>query len=217
MKTSVLILALAPVLFAAQALSPHVAISCAQQDAVEPATGIATMYYHDPLSRKFSFKTAREGGMFQDHMTKNRTSDIDFGHYRHPAPDEYEFAVGIEGSVEGMILDLGTAQHLSQKYGYSETVGGGQGFASIRIEDDAIVILKDYDEQTVQPMMVADALLKFDDKDDETRAMASAPIAVGHIYLVHLYDPTNHEDRFVKFIVLAYTPGVSVTIRWATF
>ena len=182
---------------------------------VEPATGIATMYYHDPISRTFSFKTGRAGHMFQDHMLKNWRSDIDFGHYRHPSPDEFEFSVGIEGSVMGMIVDLGSTEDLSKRYGYKETVGGGQGFASLRVENDVVVILKDYDEQTVQPLLESDTLLNFVSKRDRGRNMASAPIAVGHIYLVHIHNPSNKEDRLVKFIVLAYTPGESVTIRWA--
>ena len=106
-----------------------------------PETGVATLFALDPLSQTFSFKDGLPGKAVQDHRVVNRQSDIDFGNY-HAG----EFTVGIEGSVQGAIVDLGSVEELRERYGYTETVGGGQGFASIRREGESLVILKDYRE-----------------------------------------------------------------------
>lgn len=170
-----------------------------------PATGIATLYCNDPLSSSWSFKDDEEGHVFQDHMVKNGGSDISFNGYA-----ENSFSVGIEGGVQGAIIDLGSADSLQKKFGYSETVSGGQGFASIRMEGGGFVILKDYGKQTTQPLTEANYIL-----GDVTGTCASAPVHDGHIYLMRLTD--RHEpnfERIVKFKVIAYRPGESVTLRW---
>lgn len=170
-----------------------------------PETGISTLYFRDPLSRSMSFGSGREGGVFQDHMVKNHQSDIDFGHY---SPDG--FTVGIEGGRRGAIVDLGSSDDLQQRYGYSETVGGGQGFASIRLQERQFVILKDYRAQTTQALQGVDELLGH--LDDHN---VSVPVQTDHIYLLRLtdrHDPTF--ERIVKFQVIAFTPGESATIRW---
>lgn len=170
-----------------------------------PVTGLATLYYHDPLSHSMSFASGREGGMFQDHMVKNHGSDIDFGHYVSDA-----FTIGIEGGRRGAIIDLGSATDLKKQYGYSETVGSGQGFASIRLDGNGFVILKDYDRQTTQALQGTDSLLgPLDDHN------VSVPVKNGHLYLMRLTD--RHDpafERIVKFQVVSYTPQESVTLRW---
>jgi hypothetical protein len=170
-----------------------------------PETGIATLYLHDPLSNCLSFGSGGEGRVFQDHMVKNRQSDIDFGHYSSGA-----FTVGIEGGRRGAILDLGSSEDLQQRYGYSETVGKGQGFASIRLHEGRFVILEDYQSQTTQALQGADALLgQLDDHNQ------SAPVHSDHVYLVRLTDRHDEEfERIVKFQVIAHAPDESVTIRW---
>ncbi len=170
-----------------------------------PSTGLATLYCNDPLSSSWGFKDDEEGHVFQDHMVKNSGSDISFNGYA-----DHSFTVGIEGGVKGAIVDLGTSDSLQGKYGYSETVSGGQGFASIRMEGGRFTILKDYGEQTTQPLTEANKLL-----GDVTESCASVPIHDGHIYLMRLTD--RHEptfERIVKFKVIAYRPGESVTLRW---
>lgn len=170
-----------------------------------PSGGLATMYFHDPLSCKLSFEEGAEGGVIQDYMIKNAGSDIDFGHY-----NQGQFTVGIEGGREGVIVDLGSGDDLKERYGFAETVGGGQGFASIRMEEGALVVLADYDEQTVQPLGENTQLFA------ESRSRnSSAPIGLGHIYVLRLVDRHDPEfSRIVKFKVVEYTPDVSVTLRW---
>ena len=109
----------------------------------------------------------------------------------------------------GPSFDLGTAESLMRKYGYQETVGKGQGFASLRLEDGKIVILKDYQAGTVQELEEGALLL------GETRGSAKAAVEVGHIYLIRLTD--RHEKQFglmAKLIVIDHRPNESVTVRW---
>jgi len=170
-----------------------------------PETGVSTLYFRDPLSRSMSFASGGEGGVFQDFMVKNHGSDIDFGHY-----SANEFTVGIEGGRQGAIVDIGSSVSLQEQYGYSETVGRGQGFASIRLHDGQFVILKDYQLQTTQALQGVDTLL-----GEPGDANASVPVHTDHVYLMRLTD--RHEptfERIVKFQVIAYTPGESATIRW---
>lgn len=168
-------------------------------------TGIATLYFNDPLSNTIGFESGREGKVFHDHMVKNRNSDIDFGTYNTDT-----FTVGIEGGRRGAIIDLGSAADLQKQYGYAETVGGGQGFASLRLEGNTFVILKDYDKQTTQMLQGADSLF-----GPLSEKHGSAPIHNGHVYLLRLDDRHDPKfERIVKFIVLSYTPKESVTIRW---
>ena len=169
-----------------------------------PTSGQCTLYKLDPLTCKFGFFAGDYGGMIQDHMVKNRQGDIDFGHYK-----EGFFTVGIEGGTKGTILDLGHADTLKAKYGYAETVGGGQGFASIRFKENQLVILKDYEKQSTQVLQESNSLLnnKLSNENDH------APVQLGHLYLVRLV--TDEAELFVKFIVVSHRPNESVTLRWS--
>jgi hypothetical protein len=168
--------------------------------------GVITLYALDPLARTFCFLDGRDGMVFQNNDVRNRCSDIDFNNY-----NVGNFTVGIEGGRIGAIVDLGTAEELKQRYGYEETVGNGQGFASLRLEEDKLVILKDRKAQTVQELR--ESVFVF----QERASGATTAIKPGHIYVVRLTD--RHEkdfQRVVKLIVIAYTPNESVTIRWQT-
>ena len=166
--------------------------------------GLATLYSRDPLARTLSFYTGEYGGVFHDHMVKNHQSDIDFGNYYAD-----EFTVGIEGGYYGQIVDLGSTQHLQAEYGFEETVGGGQGFASIHVDDGEWMILDNYDAESLQPLKESSVLY------EDAQKGSHAPVNVGHIYLVRLLNRHDSEfERLVKFLVVAYAPGESVTIRW---
>jgi hypothetical protein len=168
-------------------------------------TGLATLYCNDPLSRTWSFGDDEEGHVFQDFMVKNGGSDIDFGGY-----SEGGFTVAVEGGVRGMIVDLGTQDELQEKYGYSETTSGGQGFASIRREGNQFVILKNYKDQTTQTLTEAGPLF-----GELKEYCVSLPVVADHIYLMRLTDRHEPEfERIVKFKVVAFRPGESVTMRW---
>lgn len=185
------------------------AVSCAfaqntTQTEVKVVGGIATLYAIDPLARTFCFGDGREGGVFQQNEARNRCSDIDFNNY-----NEGNFTVGVEGGRIGAIMDLGSVSELQKRYGYEETVGKGQGFASLRVADGKLVILKDRRTHSEQELAESELLFT------ESKSGASSPIKLGHIYLVRLVD--RHEktfERFIKLLVVAYTPNESVTIRW---
>lgn len=173
------------------------------QNAVRVTGGFSTLYARDPLSQTLCFKDGQEGLIFQNNEVRNRCSDINFTYY--PG----SFTVGVEGARLGTIVDLGNVTDLEQRYGYEETAGNGQGFASLRLDDGKILVLKDRKAQTTQELRESAALFQ------EGKSAASAPIKLGDIYLVRI---TDHYDksfqRVVKLIVIAYTPNESVTIRW---
>jgi hypothetical protein len=171
---------------------------------ISGSTGLATLHALDPLSRTLCFRDGEAGSTFQDNAVKNRCSDIDFNAYTSGS-----FTVGIEGGRQGSIIDLGTPQDLKLKYGYQETVGGGQGFASLRFENGKMVILKDLRTGTVQELEEGKQLLT---------AGQAAPVKLGHVYLVRLTDRRDKSfTLFAKLIVVDYRPDQSVTIRWQLF
>ena len=95
------------------------------------------------------------------------------------------------------------------RYGYEETVGNGQGFASIRFEDSKLVILRDRRERVVQDLKETEQLFA------PPKSGAAAPVKLGHIYLVRITD--RHDSNFqllVKLLVISHVPGESVTFRW---
>lgn len=166
--------------------------------------GIATLYALDPLARAFGFGDGREGGAFQENEIRNRASDIDFNAY-----NEGSLTVGIEGGRNGTIIDLGSASELQKRYGYTETVGGGQGFASLRAANGKIFVLKTFRPRVEQELAESTQFFA------ETKSGANAPVKLGHVYLVRITDRNDKTfERLVKLIVLAYTPNESVTIRW---
>lgn len=166
--------------------------------------GIAVLYAMDPLTQSLCFTDGRAGRAFQDYQVKNRCSDLDFNTFKGAG-----FSAGVEGARLGNIVDLGDARDLSRRYGYRETVGQGQGFASLNLQSGKVLILKDYPSISMQPL-TENALLF-----QEGKVLAGAPVALGHIYLLRLTDGYDKSfQRLVKFMVLAYSPGQSVTIRW---
>lgn len=167
------------------------------------AQGLTSLYAVDPIGRTMNFTDGAYGGVIQDYMVKNANSDIDFGGYLHNA-----FTVGIEGGREGAIVDLGLAATLGPRYGFKETVGGGQGYASIRLIDGELHILADYENQTTQPLAEAAQLVP-------GRNAASVAVHAGHVYVVRIVD--RHDQSFeliVKFMVVEFRAGESVTLRW---
>lgn len=166
-------------------------------------SSLTTLYAFDPIASSMNFTDGAYGGMVQDHQVKNAQSDIDFGGYERNA-----FSVGIEGGREGAIVDLGPSNELGKRYSFSETVGGGQGFTSIRLVDGSLHILSDSSTQTTQPLAEAASLV-------QTSGTASSPVHVGHAYIVRIID--RHEPDFelvAKFLVVEFRPGESVTLRW---
>jgi hypothetical protein len=95
--------------------------------------GLSILYAQDPLTQTLCLRDGGPGLMIQKGQKLNRCSDLNFHSY---SPNG--FSVGIEGGREGVLLDLGTQEELKVKYGYTETVGNGQGFASLTVKNGKV-------------------------------------------------------------------------------
>ena len=189
------------------AVSASRSTSAPTQSSASSNGRLSTLRFHDPISHSMKFELDEDGSIFQDNELKNADSDIDFGHYRRNS-----FTVGIKNSIEdgsrGAILDLGSEKDLQREFGFYETLGGGQGFASLRLEGRNLFILKDYRARTTQVLGSIYRLL------DDPAELSSAPVLLGHIYIVRLTDVDDPSyEKIVKFKVVEYTPEESVTIR----
>jgi hypothetical protein len=167
-------------------------------------TGLTTLYSSDPVSRSLCFLDGKEGGFMQNGKMFNRCSHIEFDGYVTGS-----LSVAIEGGATGRIIDLGTAADLRKQYRYQETVGNGQGFASITLKDSELMILKDYRKGTLQTLGQASQLF------ENNQNVASAEAKAGHIYLARITDANaKNLNLLVKLIVLSAKAGESVTFRW---
>ena len=164
------------------------------------------MYAMDPLSRNLCFTDGKEGMAFVNNKWENRCSDLGY-----TLAGNGSFVTGIELNRAGAIVDLGTANDLRGRYGFEDAEHGGVGFASLRLEGGKVTILQDdngKEKATWQPLQEASQL-------SETKSSATAPIKLGHIYLVRLTDSRDKSyQQFVKFVVVAYRPEEAVTLRW---
>ncbi len=180
-----------------------------QQPNEQIKTGIVTLYARDPLAQSFCFRDGGFGSVFQENEVRNRCSDINFNGYRQK--DEADiFKIAVEGGRQGVIFDLGTTDELQKKYGYAETVGRGQGFASLQVRDGKVYILQDRRARTTQELSEPEFLFQKPSSETET-----VSVKLGHIYLMRLTDRSEKDfERIVKLLVIAHVPNESVTIRW---
>jgi hypothetical protein len=167
-------------------------------------SSLKTLYAFDPVESSVCFNDGDGGYIVKKHRVFNRCSHLAFDTYTKDS-----LTAGVQGGERGYIVDVGDATSLKQKYGYEETVGNSQGYASLHIADGTIVILKSYREQSYQALNEAEALFKDDDK------LASAKVKLGHIYLVRIKRGQSEKDILVKALVVAYRPGESVVLRWS--
>ena len=167
-------------------------------------SSLATLYAFDPIESSLCFNDGSGGYLLEKNRVFNRCSHLAFDIYQKD-----NLTAGVQGGERGYIVDLGDATNLKRKYGYGETVGNSQGYASLHITDRTIVILKSYKEQSYQALSEAEGLFK---DMDET---ASAPVKLGHIYLVRIKRAQPEKDILVKALVVAYRPGESVVLRWS--
>lgn len=167
--------------------------------------GIFTIYAVDPLARTFCFADGKEGMVFTNTDWGNRCSDLSYS----PAGGG-SFVSGIEQDRLAAIVDLGTADELRNRYGFEDAPGGGTGFASIHLQGDKVMVLKqDHSTQEFQPLQEGSKL--FTDLGTNT----TAPIKLGHIYLVRIADKKDRStQQLVKLMVIAHRPEESVTLRW---
>jgi hypothetical protein len=164
--------------------------------------GIFTLYSIDPLARTLCFSDGKEGMAFTNTTWVNRCSDLSFA--------GSNLVTGVETDRLGAIVDLGTADGLSSGYGFEDAQGGGTGFASIHLQGDKIMVLKeDFGKQVFQPLREASKLFS------ELGSSVAAPIKLGHIYVVRITGKKdNSSQQFVKLMVIAFRPEESVTLRW---
>lgn len=166
---------------------------------------LITLYRLDPLRSTISLEDGGEGNAIRAGAVVTRSSDLDFGNY---APDA--FTVGIVDGRRGVLVDLGSQESLARRYGYAETVGMGQGFASIRLDDGRAVIRRASDASSVQPLRESTELFGLGVPS------ATRLVVTGHVYLARLVDERDRGfERIAKILVVAHVPGESVTIRWA--
>jgi hypothetical protein len=172
---------------------------------IEIRSGIVTLYAKDPIARTFCFTDAKYGSTISKNLVYNRCSHIDFGNYLADG-----LSVGIQGGELSKIIDLGSADDLSKRYNYQETVGKGQGWASIHHQNGKLFILRSYRERTFQELNEANAVFQQSSVD-----LGRTPVKSGNIYLLRISD--RHDKNFqilVKLLVLAHSPNESVTFRW---
>jgi hypothetical protein len=199
MKHQQFLCALAALLLAI-GLSPS---AFAQEPTQDGGGEITTLYALDALTSHLSLNDGKGGAVIQGSLLFNRDSQLSFDTYTKDS-----FRVGIQGGEQGGIVDLGSADQLRSRYGYSETVGNVQGFTSIHLEDGRALILKDYRTKTFQP------LREFDELGRDRVGGDTAPVVVGHTYLVRIKEDGKVKIN-AKLKVLAFVPGQYVTIRWS--
>lgn len=171
----------------------------------ETSSRITTLYALDPVASSLCFADGKEGGVIQHGGVFNRCSHIEFDHY-----NAGRLTVGIQGGEQGVIVDLGSVDDLKKEYGYRETVGNGQGFASITFFDGKIQILKAGRSRDLQELVEGGRLFQ-----ETPKSGTSAIAKPGHIYLARIFDRQNKDFQIlVKLLVLKATPGDSVTFRW---
>jgi len=166
--------------------------------------GIFTIYAFDPLARTFCFTDGKEGMVFTNTDWGNRCSDLTYS----PAGGG-SLVSGIERDRLAAIADLGTADELRNRYGFEDAQGGGTGFASLHLQGDKVMVLKqDLSKQEFQPLQEGSKLFT------DVGSNAAALIRLGHIYLVRIADKDRNTLQLVKLMVIAHRPEESVTLRW---
>ena len=167
--------------------------------------GIFTMYALDPLARTMCFSDGKEGFAFVDNDWRNRCSDLGY-----ILASNGSLVSGIEVNRVAAIVDLGAPDELSRRYGFEEAGGGGTGFASLHLAGDKIMVLReDIRKPEYQPLQEGPKLFT------ELTPSATAPIKLGHIYLVRIADKKDQSfQQLVKLMVIAFRPDESVTLRW---
>ena len=190
-----------------QLLSAQMPTAPDEKRATQPKKrgGVFTMYVLDPLARTMCFSDGKEGFAFINNEWRNRCSDLSY-----ILASGGSLASGIEVNRVAAIVDLGTPDGLRQRYGFEDAQGGATGFASLHLQGGKIMVLKqDLSRPEYQSLQEGHKLFT------EVTPSATAPIKLGHIYLVRIADKKDTSfQQLVKLMVIAYRPEESVTLRW---
>jgi hypothetical protein len=203
MRQSVLAVAAVATLAAAFGLS--LKRTSGDAPAAPPAVDahVKTLYRFDPLLSAVALATGEEGRVFRDHYARARAVDLDFGNFSDDG-----LTIATDDNRRGTIVDLGSADELAKRYGYVEPPGGGQGYASIHFVGGRLVITRPV-EGTFQPLREIAELLQ------TPTPAASAPAAVGHVYLVRLLDKLDTGfELLAKVMVIEHKARETCTIRF---
>ena len=167
--------------------------------------GIFTIYAVDPLARTLCFNDGKEGMAFSNTDWGNRCSDLSYS-----LQGGGSLVSGLENDRVAAIVDLGTADELRSRYGFEDANGGGTGYASLHLQADKIMVLKqDLSKQEFQPLGEASKLFS------DLGPNVTAPIKLGHIYLVRIADKKDKSTlQLVKLMVISHRPDEAVTLRW---
>ena len=167
--------------------------------------GIFTIYAVDPLARTLCFNDGKEGMAFSNTDWGNRCSDLSYS-----LQGGGSLVSGLENDRLAAIVDLGTADELRSRYGFEDANGGGTGYASLHLQADKIMVLKqDLSKQEFQPLGEASKLFS------DLGPNVTAPIKLGHIYLVRIADKKDKSTlQLVKLMVISHRPDEAVTLRW---
>jgi len=175
-------------------------------DYPDPVDGKPGKGPQHPTLSYVCFNDGKEGMAFVNNRWENRCSDLSY-----TLAGNGSFVSGIELNRIAAIVDLGSPSDLRGRYGYDDAENGGVGFASLRLEGDKVMILHDDNNPaklTWQPVQEAARLA-------EVKSSATAPIQLGHIYLLRIADSKDKTSQhIVKLMVIAYRPEEAVTVRW---
>jgi len=192
----------------AQLMSAQTPTAPDEKRATQPKKrgGIFTMYVVDPLARTMCFSDGKEGFAFINNEYRNRCSDLGY----ILLASSGSLVSGIEVNRVAAIVDLGPPDELRRRYGFEDARGGATGFASLHLNGGRIMILKqDLGKPEYQRLQEGPKLFT------EVAPSATAPIKLGHIYLVRIADNKDASfQQLVKLMVIAHRPEESVTLRW---
>jgi len=169
--------------------------------------GIFTIYAMDPLARALCFNDGKEGMAFVNNKWENRCSDLSY-----TLAGGGNFVTGIELNRVATIVDLGSANDLRGRYGFEDAENGGVGFGSLRLEGGKVMILQDDNAKFKASWQPLEENAKI---FGETKSSATAPIQLGHVYVVRIADTRDKNfQQLVKLLVIGYRPEEAVTLRW---
>lgn len=173
--------------------------------------GIVTLYPRDRLASSLCFLDGGDGLIIEQGEVRNRCSHL---RLENPALEsigsQEMLVVGVQGGQYGTLVDLGEENQITKRFDY--LTWPGAAFTSIRLSEGKVLILKDTRTKALEELKEAAPL--FEAVTDRAKP-AGRPIAVGHIYLARIQEGNDkNADMWVKILVLAYTPGQMVTMRW---